>query len=59
MNFSRLFEGFLKLGMGAVVTYLFLKHFVGATRLMKEGSISLARIFVSLAEPAAAAKRIL
>lgn len=56
---TRLFEGIMKLGFGAVVTYLFLKHFVGATRLMKEGSISIARIFVSLAEPAVAAKRIL
>lgn len=56
---NRLFEGVMKLGMGAVVTYLFLKHFVGATRLMKEGSISLARIFVSLAEPGIAARKIL
>lgn len=56
---TKFVEGFFKLGFTMVGAYLLLKHWVGATRIMKEGSISAVRVFTGLAEPAIAAKRVL
>lgn len=55
---TKLFEGMMKLGFMTVVVYLTFKHWVGATNVAKTLIREPTRLFVSLAEPAVAAKKL-